>query len=59
LLIVYNANPKAVVIDLPQTAEWSIYIDGDKAQTKALRKLTKKNSQVEIQGISCLAAVCE
>ena len=59
LLIAYNANPEAVVIDLPQTAEWSIYIDGDKAQTKVLRKLTKKNSQVEIQGISCLAAVCE
>ena len=59
LFIAYNANPEAVVIDLPQVVEWSVYIDGDKAQTTALRKLTKKNSQVEIQGISCLAAVCK
>ena len=59
LFVAYNANPKAVTIDLPKNAEWNICIDGDKAQAKSIRTLTKKNSQVEIQGISCLAAVCK
>lgn len=59
LFVAYNANPKIVTIDLPKNAEWNICIDGDKAQAKSIRTLTKKNSQVEIQGISCLAAVCK
>ena len=58
LFVAYNANPESKVIALPEIAEWTICIDGNKAQTKALRKLTKKNSQMEIQGISFLAAVC-
>ena len=63
LFVVYNANPKAVTVDLPEKAAasqnraWNVYIDGDKAFENAIRTLTNKNSQVEIQGISCLAAV--
>lgn len=59
IFVAYNANPKAVTIDLPEACEWNIYIDGDKASDTVIRTLTNKNSQVEIQGISCLAAVCK
>ena len=63
LFVAYNANPESVTIALPevenlsQNAEWKVYIDGDKASDKAIRILAKENSQVEIQGISCLAVV--
>lgn len=63
LFVAYNANPESVTIALPvleklsKNAEWNICVDGDKASDKAMRTLTKENSQVEIQGISCLAAV--
>ena len=59
LFIAYNANPEKVEIALPQAAEWKICIDGEKASEDGVTILTKKNSQVEIQGISCLAAVCK
>lgn len=56
LFVAYNANPEPITISVPETAEWKIYIDGDKASDTVIRTLTKENSQVEIQGISCLAA---
>ena len=59
LFVAYNANPEAVTIDLPKAAEWKICIDGENASEAGVKTLTKKNSQVEIQGISCLAAVCK
>ncbi len=57
LFIVYNANPKSVKLELPKAAEWQVCIDGDKASVAPIRVLEKENSQVEIQGISCLAVV--
>lgn len=58
LFVAYNANTEAVTIDLPSRAEWEICIDGDKASTEALRKLTEEDEQVEIQAVSALVAVC-
>ena len=65
LWIAYNANPEAVTIPVPkvsgisQAQEWMVCIDGKVASDKAIRSLAKENSQVEIQGISCLAVVCK
>ncbi len=57
IFVAYNANTEGVIIDLPKAAEWSIYIEGDKASDIAIRSLKKENSQMEIQGISCLVCV--
>ena len=57
LFAAYNANPESVVIELPQCKEWKICIDGNKASDKAIRIV--EDSHVEIQGISCLAAIAE
>ena len=58
LLIAYNANKESVTITAPIAAKWQVYIDGDSASATPLRTMTKENSQLEIQGISCLAISC-
>lgn len=57
IFVAYNANKTAVNIDLPEKANWQICIDNDKASVEPLRTLTKKNSKVEVQGVSCLVAI--
>ena len=57
LFVVYNANKEAVTIDLPETAEWQICIDNDKASAEGLRTLTAEDKTVEVQPVACLAAV--
>lgn len=57
LYVVYNANPKTVKLDLPEKGNWKVCVEGECASGKAIRTVTKENSQVEIEGISCLAAV--
>lgn len=57
LFVVYNANKKSMKINLPEKAEWKICIENDRASTEVLRTLSSKHSKVEVQGISCLAAV--
>lgn len=56
LFVVYNANPDAVEIDLPEQAEWKINIEKNKASAEGLRTLSIKESKIEVQGISCLVA---
>jgi len=57
LFVVYNANPCAVEIELPEQAEWKLYVEKDKAAAEVLRTISKKMSKIEVQGISCLVAV--
>ena len=57
LFVAYNANKEVVTIDLPETAEWQICIDNDKANAEGLRTLTAEDTVVEIQPVACLAAV--
>ncbi|MBQ8517975.1 MAG: type I pullulanase [Agathobacter sp.] len=59
IFVAYNANKKAVKIDLPEKAEWQICVDNDKASKDALRTLTAQDAKVEVQGVACLVAVME
>lgn len=51
LFIVYNANEKAVKIDLPDAGEWKLYIDKDNAGTDVLATVS---GSVEAAAISCM-----
>lgn len=51
LFIVYNANKKAVQVDLPDDGTWDVYIDGVQAGVKKLRTAVRS---VEVNGISCM-----
>lgn len=57
IFVVYNANRKSVKVELPKQAEWKICIDNEKASAEGLYTLTKEETEVEVQPISCLAAV--
>ncbi len=59
LFIAYNANKEAVTIDLPETAEWQICIDNDKASVEGVRTLAAEDTTVEVQSVACLAAVAK
>ena len=59
IFVVYNSNRKAVTVELPEKANWQICIDNDKASTEALRTLTEKDSEVEVQAVACLVAVAK
>lgn len=53
LLVVYNANPKPITIELP-AGEWNICVNGEKAGTALLGKAKGK---LEVAEISCYALV--
>ena len=55
IFVVYNGNKEAVKVEFPETAEWNICIDNDKASKDALRTTTEK--EVEVHGVACLVAV--
>ena len=57
LFVIYNANPNDVEIELPEQAEWKLYVEKDKAAAEVIRTLSKKMSKIEVQGISCSVAV--
>ena len=59
IFVAYNANKKAVEIDLPEAAEWKVCVDDNKASAEAIRTLTKQTSKVEVQGVSCFVAVTD
>ena len=59
IFVVYNSNRKAVTVELPEKANWQICIDNDKASKEALRTLTEKDSEIEVQAVACLVAVAK
>ncbi len=54
LFVVYNANKKAVTLELPEEGEWTVLTKDTESNNAGLD--TIKN-QAEIPGISCLIAV--
>lgn len=56
LFVAYNANPEKVTLTLPAAGEWKVEIFGKTAGTEELFKI---KDQAEMDGISCLAAVCK
>ena len=44
---------------LPESANWEICIDNDKASVEALRTLTKEDATVEVKPVACLVAVAK
>ena len=59
IFVVYNSNREAVKVMLPESANWEICIDNDKASVEALRTLTEKDGSVEVQPVACLVAVAK
>ena len=57
IFVVYNANSETVKLELPEKANWKIHIQGSKASAEALATFSKRNSKVEVVGVSCFAAV--
>lgn len=53
ILVVYNANPKAIELTLP-AGEWDICVNGEAAGTASLGKAEGK---LEVSGISCYVLV--
>ena len=40
LVVIHNANTTAQTISLPKTGSWSVHVEGDRAGTSVLRKLS-------------------
>ena len=59
IFVVYNSNREAVKVMLPESDNWEICIDNDKASVEALRTLTKEDATVEVKPIACLVAVAK
>ena len=54
LFVVYNANSVEMSIPLPESAEWKVYIEGDKASSDVLHTLEKGAKEIAVEGVSCV-----
>lgn len=59
LFVVYNANREALSVALPETGEWNVCIDNDKASAEGLRTLTENEKEITVQAIACFAAAAK
>lgn len=54
LFVIYNANPSIQTIPLPESTEWKVYIEGERASEDVLRTLEDGAKEIAVEGISCV-----
>jgi pullulanase len=58
IYVAYNANPKAVTLELPNKGKWKVCVEGDTAVADGVRAVCCCESrEIEAKAISCIVAV--